>query len=600
MARSRIACQGLFAIAVTAALSAWTIAGPVVGAVQQGMGGPVRPARPVPKIETDLPPITVDFKDVAEQAGLTAANVSGSIDHKQYILEATGNGVAIFDFDNDGLPDIFFANASTLDPADPRGASATAHLYRNRGNLHFEDVTAKAGVQDKGWGQGVCVGDYDNDGQRDLFVTHYGQSVLYRNQGDGTFKNVTAAAGLTSPSEATPRWDAGCSFVDYDLDGKLDLFVTDYIAFDKAKVPAAGSGGYCRWKGLPVMCGPRGLPFARHHLFHNEGGGRFTDVSAASGIGQTKGCYGLTVVASDFDNDGYPDFYVACDSTPSLLYHNRKNGTFEEVGLLSGAALNEDGQEQGGMGVAVVDYDEDGFMDIVKTNFSDDIPNLYHNNGDGTFEDRVLQSGLGGYMQYVGWGVHMADVDHDGRRDLVMINGHVYPEAEQSPDIGYHQPRLFYWHVGNGKFKDLQAAAGNGIATKAWSSRGSAAGDLDNDGTLEIVVSNLDQRPSLLKNTGTHKNWLLVHLIGTTSNRDAIAARAMVQIGSRHLSGEVQSGTSYISQDDARLHFGLSNDAAYDRIEVKWPGGIKEVFPGGKANTIVTLTQGQGTASRVK
>jgi len=574
-------------IATTLVLSAWTLA----ATRQQGMGGPVRPVRPVPKIETDLPPISVDFKDIAEQAGLTAANVSGSVDHKQYILEATGNGVAIFDFDNDGLPDLFFANATTLDPADPRGASATAHLYRNRGKLQFEDVTVKAGVADKGWGQGVCAGDYDNDGQRDLFVTHYGQSVLYRNQGDGTFKNVTEAAGLT----AAPRWDAGCSFVDYDLDGRLDLVVTDYIDFDTAKVPAAGSGGYCRWKGLPVMCGPRGLPFARHHLFHNEGNGRFRDVSAPSGIGQTKGCYGLTVVASDFDNDGYPDFYVACDSTPSLLYHNRKNGTFEEVGLLSGAALNEDGQEQGGMGVAVVDYDEDGFMDIVKTNFSDDIPNLYHNNGDGTFEDRVLQSGLGGYMQYVGWGVHMADVDHDGRRDLLMINGHVYPEAAQSPDIGYHQPRLFYWYVGNGKFKDISAAAGEAVGTRAWSSRGSAAGDLDNDGALEIVISNLDQRPSLLKNYGTHKNWLLVHAVGTTANRDAIGARVTVYIGSRHLSGEVQSGSSYLSQNDARLHFGLSNDVAYDRIEVAWPGGGRESFPGGKANTIVTVTQGSGT-----
>jgi hypothetical protein len=558
---------------------------------QQGMGGPVRPARPVQKIETDLPPITVDFKDIADQAGLTASNVSGSIDHKQYILEATGNGVAIFDFDNDGLPDIFLANASTLD-GDPRGANATAHLYRNRGALRFEDVTARAAVADTGWGQGVCVGDYDNDGHRDLFVTHYGQSVLYRNNG-GTFGNVTESAGLKA---AAPRWDAGCSFVDYDRDGKLDLVVTSYIDFDKSKVPAAGSGGYCRWKGLPVMCGPRGLPFARNHLFHNEGNGRFADVSDASGVGKTKGCYGLTIVASDFDNDGYPDFYVACDSTPSLLYHNRKDGTFEEVGLLSGAALNEDGQEQGGMGVAVVDYDEDGFMDIVKTNFSDDIPNLYHNNGDGTFEDRVLQSGLGGYMQYVGWGVHMADVDHDGRRDLLMINGHVYPEAAQSPDIGYKQPRLFYWHVGNGKFKDISTSAGAGIANRTWSSRGSAAGDLDNDGALEIVVNNLDARPSLLKNYGTHKNWLLVKAIGTTANRDAIGARVTVFVANRHLSGEVQSGTSYISQDDARLHFGLANDAAFDRIEVLWPGGEKEAFPGGKANTIVTVTQGKGSA----
>jgi len=582
MLRMRMA-RWVFGLAVAAA-GAWV----TLQAMQdQGMGGPRRPVRPVQKIETDLPAITVDFKDLAEQAGLTAANASGSADHKQYILEATGNGVAIFDYDNDGLPDLFFANSS-----------APSHLYHNRGGLKFEDVTARAGIaekpSDKDWGQGVCVGDYDNDGHRDLFVTHFGQSVLYRNQGDGTFKDVTESAGLRTSA----RWDAGCSFVDYDLDGKLDLIVTDYIDFDKTKVPAAGSGGYCRWKGLPVMCGPRGLPFARNHLFHNDGNGKFTDVSAASGIGATKGCYGLTVVASDFDNDDYPDFYVACDSTPSLLYHNKKNGTFEEIGLLSGAALNEDGQEQGGMGVAIVDYDEDGYMDIVKTNFSDDIPNLYHNNGDGTFEDRVLQSGLGGYMQYVGWGVHMADIDHDGRRDLLMINGHVYPEASQSPDIGYKQPRLLYWHVGNGKFKDISSTAGEAISTTNWSSRGSAAGDLDNDGSLEFVINNMDARPSLLKNFGTHKNWLLVRAVGTTANRDAIGARVFVYIGSRHLSGEVQSGTSYISQDDARQHFGLGNDPTYDRIEIQWPGGDRESFPGGKANTIVTLTQGKGVTVR--
>ena len=345
------------------------------------------------------------------------------------------------------------------------------------------------------------------------------------------------------------------------------------------------------------MCGPRGLPFARNRLFHNDGAGRFTDVSLASGIGITKGCYGFTVVASDFDNDRYPDLYVACDSTPSLLYHNRKNGTFEEIGLLSGAALNEDGQEQGGMGVAVADYDEDGHMDIVKTNFSDDVPNLYHNNGDGTFEDRVLRSGLGGYVQYVGWGVHLADVDQDGRRDLLMINGHVYPEADRTPEIRYRQPRLFYWHVGNGKFRDLSTQSGPGISA-VLSSRGSAMGDLDGDGSLEVVVSNMGVRPSLLKNMGPRKHWLLVRLVGVTANRDAIGARVIVHAGPRRLSGEVQSGSSYISQNDARLHVGLSANDSYDRIDVVWPGGAQEQFPAGKADQIVTLTQGTGKAVR--
>jgi enediyne biosynthesis protein E4 len=558
----------------------------------QGMASPKRAPKPVARVDTDLPPITVDFRDVAEQAVLTGVTVSGSEDRKKYILETTGTGVALFDYDNDGRVDIFIPNATTLDALTPDRSTRQpiGHLYRNLGGLKFEDVTARARLTRSGWGQGVCVGDYDNDGYRDLFVTYYGQSALSRNRGDGTFEDVTDGAGLRA---SAARWDTGCSFFDYDLDGRLDLVVTSYLEFDRAKIPEPGTGGYCQWKGIPVMCGPRGLPFARNRLFHNDGQGRFSDVSIASGIGKTKGCYAFTVVASDFDNDGYPDLYVACDSTPSLLYRNNKDGTFEDVGLLSGVALNEDGQEQGGMGVAAADYDEDGDMDIVKTNFSDDVPNVYHNNGDGTFEDRVLQSGLGGYTQFVGWGVHLADVDHDGRRDLLMINGHVYPEADQTSEIRYRQPRLFYWHVGGGKFRDLSTQAGPGIST-ALSSRGSAMGDLDDDGSLEVVVSNMGTRPSLLKNSGTRKHWLLVRLVAVRANRDAIGARAVVHVAGRRVSGEVQSGSSYISQNDARIHVGLSTSETYDRIEVVWPGGAREQFPGGKADRIVTLTQGTG------
>ena len=562
----------------------------------QGMASPTRPPRTMARVETDLPPISVEFQDVAEKAGLTGVLVSGTESRKRYILETTGTGVALFDYDNDGRVDIFIPNGTTLDPTpgDPQHGQPTGHLYRNAGGLTFDDVTSRAGLTRTGWGQGVCVGDYDNDGNRDLFVTYYGQSVLSRNRGDGTFEDVTTAAGLRV---AEVRWDTGCSFFDYDLDGRLDLTVTSYLEFDRAKIPEPGTGGYCQWKGIPVMCGPRGLPFARNRLFHNDGAGRFTDVSLASGIGTTKGCYAFTVVASDFDNDRYPDLYVACDSTPSLLYRNKKNGTFEEVGLLSGAALNEDGQEQGGMGVAVADYDEDGHMDIVKTNFSDDVPNLYHNNGDGTFEDRVLRSGLGGYVQYVGWGVHLADVDQDGRRDLLMINGHVYPEADRTPEIRYRQPRLFYWHVGNGKFRDLSTQSGPGISAVV-SSRGSAMGDLDGDGSLEVVVSNMGMRPSLLKNTGARKHWLIVGLVGVTANRDAIGARVIVHAGPRRLSGEVQSGSSYLSQNDARVHVGLSTSDRYDRIDVIWPGGAQEQFPAGKVDQIVTLRQGTGRAVR--
>lgn len=393
------------------------------------------------------------------------------------------------------------------------------------------------------------------------------------------------------------RWDTGCSFVDYDRDGRLDLVVTNYLEFDRAKVPSAGSGSYCLWKGMAVMCGPRGLPFARNYLFHNEGDGRFVDVSLSSGIGRTKGCYGFTVTASDFDNDGWPDLYVACDSTPSLLYRNRKNGTFQEVGLLSGVALNEDGQEQGGMGVAVADYDEDGDTDIVKTNFSDDIPNLYHNNGDGTFEDRVLQSGLGAYMEYVGWGVHFLDVDHDGRRELLLVNGHVYPEVERRPEIKYRQPRLLYWNVGGGRFKDISATSGQGVR-EAWSSRGSAVGDLDNDGSLEVVISNMGARPTLLRNFGQRKNWLIVKCVGTAAGLDPFGARVTVQVGKRSLSAEVQGASGYLSQGDPRLHFGLGNDGGYESIEVRWPGGERERFGQGKANQVVVIKQGAGERVR--
>lgn len=556
----------------------------------QGMASPTRPQRRVPAIETTLPPITVDYRDVAVEAGLTALHVSGGEDRKKYILETTGSGVAIFDYDGDGLMDVFLPSGTTLD-GDGTGAKSTGHLYRNQGQLRFQDVTAAAGLGRVGWGQGVCAADYDNDGDTDLFVAHYGHSVLYRNEGGG-FQDVTAGAGV---SRDAVRWDTGCSWFDYDLDGKLDLVVTGYLEFDRAKVPEPGAGGYCLWKGIPVMCGPRGLPFTRNVLFHNEGQGRFKDVSAPSGVEKAKSCYAFSVVASDFDGDGYPDLYVACDSTPSLLYQNRRDGTFEEMGLLAGVALNENGQEQGGMGVAVGDYDEDGFFDIVKTNFSDDVPNLYHNNGDGTFEDRVFESGLGGYTQYVGWGVHLLDADHDGRRDLLMINGHVYPEVEQKPELRFRQPRLFYWNVGAGKFKDLSKSAGPGIA-EAWSSRGSAAGDLDGDGSLEVVISNLGGRPSLLKNFGPRKNWLLVRCEGVKSSRDAVGARVYVHAGGRRLSGEVQTGSGFVSQNDPRLHFGLADDGRYDRIEVRWPGGETETFPGGPANRVVALKQGSSAA----
>ena len=563
-------------------------------ALAQGTASPGPLSRSAPPIRTDLPPVTVDFRDIAEQAGLTAENVSGDRDKKHYILETTGNGVVIFDYDNDGLMDIFLPSATTLD-GDGRGKASTSHLYHNLGNLRFEDVTERAGLGKVGWAQGGCAADYDNDGYSDLFVTYYGHSVLYHNQGDGTFKDVTESAGLKSDAV---RWDTGSSFLDYDLDGKVDLMVTGYVEFDRSKIPPPGTSGYCMWKGLPVMCGPRGLPAGRNFLFHNDGNGKFTDVSAKSGIGKPTGCYAFTALASDFDNDGYPDIYVACDSRPSLLYHNLKNGTFEEIGIASGVALNDAGQEQAGMGVAVADYDEDGFFDIAKTNFSDDVPNLYHNDHNLAFTDRVYESGLGVRTQFLGWGIEFIDVDNDGLKDLLMVNGHVYPEVDRSNlNYKYRQPRLLYWNVGGGKFKDLSASAGEGIR-QPWVSRGAAIGDLDNDGSLEVVINNLDSRPSLLKNYGAKKNWLLIRCIGTTSNRDAIGARVYVYVGKRRVSGEIQTGTSFLSQNDPRVHAGLANNISYERIEVQWPGGKREAFPGGKANQIVTLKEGTGSVAK--
>ena len=558
----------------------------------QGMGTSRRAAPPVKAVETALPPITVDFRDVAVEAGLVAPHVSGGEGAKKYILETTGGGVALFDYDGDGRTDVFLTNGTTLDGGGA-GAPPTPHLYRNLGGLRFEDATARAGLARTGWGQGACVADYDDDGHRDLFLTYFGRSVLYRNQGDGTFRDATEGAGLAS---AAVRYDTGCSFFDYDRDGRLDLVVTAYLEFDRTKIPEPGSGGYCVWKGLSVMCGPRGLPFTKSLLFHNEGQGRFRDVSAASGIGRPRSCYAFTVTASDLDGDGYPDLYVACDSTPSLLYQNKRDGTFEETGLLSGAALNEDGQEQGGMGLAVADLDEDGDVDIVKTNFSDDVPNVYFNNGDGTFEDRVFQAGLGASMQYVGWGAQFLDVDHDGRKDLLLVNGHVYPEVDRTPEVRYRQPRLLYWNVGGGQFKDISAAAGPAFR-EPWSSRGSAAADLDGDGGLEIVIANMGGRPSLLKNYGPRQHWLLVQLAGgPRGNRDAVGARAVVFAGGRRMSGEVQTGASFLSQHDARLHYGLGGAAAYERIEVTWPSGEKETFPGGAGDRLVVLKQGAGRA----
>jgi enediyne biosynthesis protein E4 len=532
------------------------------------------------------------FLDVAQQAGLNMENVNGGVDAKRYIIETTGSGVAIFDYDDDGWPDIFLVNGTTLDGVKGGKTQSTSHLYHNNHDGTFSDVTHAAGLDFTGWGQGVCVGDYDNDGFDDLYVTYYGKNRLYHNQGNGTFKEVAAIAGVAGDGTA---WGTGCAFVDYDRDGKLDLVVANYVLFDLKTTPQPGHGLMCVWKGTPVMCGPRGLESSPNILYHNLGSGKFADVSKSSGIEKTYGHYCFSVSTLDYDDDGWPDIYVACDSTPSILYHNQKNGTFTDVAAQAGVAFNEDGREQAGMGSTIGDYDNDGRPDIFKTNFSDDASSLYHNNGDGTFTSTIFDAGLGLNTRFLGWGTMFIDVDNDGRPDILSVNGHVYPEVD-SAQLGstYREPRLLYWNRGDGKFTDISQDCGPGC-TEAQSSRGLAIADLWNDGRLSAVVNNMSGRPLLLVNQATNKNdWVGVITKGTKSNRDGIGAKVTVFAKDHKYVQEVRSGSSYISSSDRRLHFGLGSSAAVDHIEVRWPNGNTERFSGGTANRFVTLVEGRG------
>ncbi len=434
-----------------------------------------------------------DFQDVAAASGITDKNTYGGLTRKDYILETTGNGVAIFDYDNDGRNDVFIANGTRLDHSS-KGA-ALPQLYHNEGNGHFKNVGLAAGFSREGWAQGVCAGDYDNDGFTDLLVTYYGHNALYRNKGNGTFEDVTEKAKL--PVTGT-RYGSGCTFIDYDRDGYLDFFVSNYVDLDLNKTPRPGNGDFCQWKGIPVMCGPRGLPLAHNALYHNNRDGTFTDVSEPAGILKPGGRYSLGVVSADFDNDGWPDLYVACDMTRSLLFHNLHNGTFEERGVEAGVALNYDGDLQAGMGIAVADYDGDGFLDIAKTNFSGDLTSLYHNDDGKFFTDTSREAGLG-KRQLLGWGTAFVDVDDDGWRDLVIANGHVYPEVE-GKGLGdtYLQPTVLFHNEGGGKFRDVTNQAGPGFQTPR-AARGLAFGDLDGDGRPEIVLVNMNATPSILK-----------------------------------------------------------------------------------------------------
>jgi hypothetical protein len=536
----------------------------------------------------------VQFVDVARQAGLTIPNVWGGIAHKRLIIETKGSGIAFFDYDNDGWIDIYLTNGDRFDAHWAPGEAPISHLYKNNRDGTFTDVTAKSGLGRSGWQTGVCVGDYDNDGWDDLFCCFWGHNILFHNNGDGTFTDVTRKAGLY---QDRIRWGSGCTFLDYNRDGHLDLFVCRYIQLDPA-----GDLGLCQWKGIPIMCGPRGLPADSNALYRNNGDGTFTDVSEQSGILKPGPRYSITAISYDFDNDGWPDIYVAVDSQPSILFRNNHDGTFTDVAVMAGCAYNDDGHEQAGMGLAVADYDCDGWFDIFKTNFVDDTCNLYHNNGDGTFTDVSLSSGVGINNQYVAWGCGFIDYDNDGWVDLVQINGHVYPEVDQyNFGESFKNPRLVYRNLDNGHFRDVSAEMGPGISER-FSSRGAAFGDYENNGCMDVLVLNLNDVPSLLRNDGGNKqNWIKLKLIGSKCNRTAIGARVRVITGKHIQMDEVHSGTSVMSQSDLRLHFGLGKLHTADVIEVKWPTTQSiERFTEVKANQILTIREGSGIVASWK
>ncbi|HXY14435.1 MAG TPA: CRTAC1 family protein [Terriglobales bacterium] len=541
-------------------------------------------ARPAPSGR----PFYAHFTDVAEAAGLREPVVYGGVETKKYILEATGCGCAFIDYDNDGWMDIFLLSGTQL-TGDPPGA--TNRLYRNNRDGTFTDVTEKAGLKAVGWASGVCIGDYNNDGFEDIFCTYFGQNRLYRNNGDGTFTDVTKAAGLWNDQ---PRWGAGCSFLDYNRDGHLDLFVSNYVRFSFEHAPVPGENVNCNWKGVPVECGPRGLPTGRHSLYRNNGDGTFADVSQEAGIAKATESYGMTVVAADLDEDGWTDIFVACDSTPSLLFMNNHDGTFREEGVLRGVALSDDGMEQAGMGVGVGDYDLDGHLDLFKTHFADDANGLYHNDGKGNFDDVTRSTRLAVETRYICWGAGIVDLDNDGYPDLFLVSGNVYPEVERKlPQYPNRTPRALFRNLGNGTFEELSEQAGPGI-TEAHCSRGCAFGDFDNDGDLDILVVNLNEPPSLLRNDLQGKqNWIKIKLEGVKSNRSAIGARVLVRYGSKVQAQAALSQSSFYSCNDPRLHFGLGASTAAD-IQVYWPSGLHETVKGIAANQFVTLREGAG------
>jgi enediyne biosynthesis protein E4 len=552
----------------------------------------------VPSVTNDL---GVTFVDIGREAGLNAKTIFGAEHKNKYLLETTGCGVAFYDYDNDGWLDIFLVNGSRLE-GFPAGSGPTSHLFRNNRDGTFTDVTTKAGLTHFGWGQGVCVGDYDNDGWDDLFVTYYGKNVLYHNNGDGTFTDVSRKAGVAGKGT---RWNTGCAFVDYDRDGHLDLFVANYIDLELATAPVPESGP-CLYKSVMVACGPPGLQGGKNILYHNNGDGTFTDVSESAAVFRANGTYGLGVLTADFDNDGWPDIYVANDSTASALYQNKKNGKFEDVAIEAGCALSPDGKPQAGMGVATADYDLDGNLDIIKTNFAGDTPSLYHNIGGGNFEDATFTAGLGTHTQYLGWGCGFFDIDNDGWPDILICNGHVYPEVEQlRTEAGYAQRKLLYRNLRNGHFADVSLQAGPGISTPA-AARGCAFGDFDNDGDIDVVVNTVNGPPQLLRcDSKLQNNWIKIRTIGTKSNRSGIGARLTCvthppgESKPHRQIDEVRSGGSYISQNDFRVHFGLGKAEKVDVLEIRWPSGQIDTLNNIKVNQLIFVQEGAGIVRKM-
>ena len=549
----------------------------------------------------ESPPLGVTFLDVAKQSGLNAKTIYGGEHKNKYLLETTGCGVAFYDYDNDGWLDIFLVNGSRLE-GFPKGQEPISRLFKNNRDGTFTDVTLAAGVAYSGWGQGCCVGDYDNNGFDDLFVSYFGRNRLYHNNGNGAFTEVAEKAGVATSGK---RWNSGCAFVDYDRDGKLDLFVANYIDMDLATAPVPESGP-CLYKGVMVACGPPGLIGGKNILFHNNGDGTFSDVSESAGIFSANGTYGLGVLTADFDNDGWPDIYVANDSTASALYQNKHNGKFTDIALESGCALSADGKPQAGMGVSAADYDMDGNLDIVKTNFAGDTPSLYHNLGASVFEDATFQAGLGKHTQYLGWGCGFFDFDNDGWPDILICNGHVYPEVEQlTTETGYPQRKLLYRNLRNGHFEDVSLNAGSGISAPT-PSRGCAFGDFDNNGDLDFVVNCVNAPPQLIRCDSTNKNnWIKIRTIGAKSNRSGIGARITCvaktagQEKPHRQIDEVRSGGGYYSQNDLRVHFGLGEAQKVNLLEIRWPSGQLDSLKDLKPNLLYYVTEGQGITRTV-